>query len=162
MTRARTLGVLWVIGVGLSFGSLPARADVPPPGAEACDDKSAGDACEGVGTCKESTCRRADLANWDRDAEAGPPSIEYDCLLCVDKSGEPLEPGRGGSGAGGKAGAGGKGGAGGGTSTPSSDGDDSGCGCSAPGRDLGLRGAALSFALFMGMLLSTRRRKGKR
>jgi hypothetical protein len=50
-----------------------------------------------------------------------------------------------------------------GSSAPASgeDAGDSGCGgCSASGEDFGVRSAALSFALFMGVVLSRRLRKG--
>ena len=63
----------------------PARADVAPPDTSACAALSAGAACvyNGTGTCQNSTCSKLDYANWDRDASASPPSMNYACLKCI-------------------------------------------------------------------------------
>jgi hypothetical protein len=164
---AQSIGVV-AVWVGLSAIGAPALADVAPPGAAACAGKSAGDTCEG-GTCQAQTCSRLDYANWDRDAGHGPPTVSYACVLCVPDGGSGGSGGAGGqstsAGAGGAhAGAGGH--AAGGSSAhdagggePTEDSSASGCGsCATAGRDLGMRSAALSFALFMGLWLSGRGR----
>jgi hypothetical protein len=128
-----------LIGFALLGGSAPARADVAPPGAQECDGKAAGDACDG-GVCKARTCSKLNYADWDRDAEPAPPTVRYDCLLC--------EPGAAGEDAG----------------VPAPDSDDGGgCGsCSTGHGDSKFPGVALGFALFMGMWLGKRRRSGTR
>jgi hypothetical protein len=62
-----------------------ASADVLPPEEWACQNKKAGDRCD-TGVCRKSTCSRADYAHWDRDAGGGPPTTQYECLLCQDGS----------------------------------------------------------------------------
>jgi hypothetical protein len=54
----------------------PARADVPPPDAEPCLSKKAGDDCSfqgKSGRCEAKKCTRASPTG----------STEYDCLLCT-------------------------------------------------------------------------------
>jgi hypothetical protein len=129
-------GLIWC---ALCAASARVRADVAPPGSQACVGKASGDACEG-GVCRAQRCTKLDYASWDRDAEVAPPTVSYDCVLCVP---------------GGGSGGGGAGGQNGGSTAPSTPGEDSGCGsCSTGGGDLGLRGAALGFALFMGLWLA--------
>jgi hypothetical protein len=56
-----------------------ARADVPPPDAEPCLGKKAGDGCTFQakgGTCTTKTCTRSTPSG----------SSAYDCLLCVPGS----------------------------------------------------------------------------
>lgn len=59
----------------------PAWADVPPPNAEGCDMKSAGDACktddDKDGTCVEDTCSKLDYSDG-----SPPGTITYACVLC--------------------------------------------------------------------------------
>jgi hypothetical protein len=70
-----------------------ARADVPPPDTLDCRTAKEGDACSPdgqsadggtkPGACRKSTCTKLDYANWNKDASASPPSVEYECLKCV-------------------------------------------------------------------------------
>jgi hypothetical protein len=144
-----------------------AYADVAPDGLYECVGKASGDACDG-GSCQAQTCSRLDYENWDHDADGGPPWVEYDCLLCRPTLGQGGTGGHGGrSGEGGGAAKAGDAGAGrsgadAGQSTAGSD-ADSGCGgCAATEKSLGARGAALSFALLMGLLLGRGRRRKAR
>jgi hypothetical protein len=70
------------------FANARARADVPPADAEPCMGKAAGAACTygTAGTCQEQTCTKADLAHWDHDASAAPPTTSYACIKCVPGS----------------------------------------------------------------------------
>jgi MYXO-CTERM domain-containing protein len=57
-----------------------AAADVPPPGLDECNGKSAGDACEIAGqsgACQRSQCGRIDYS------QTPPGSVTYECVLCV-------------------------------------------------------------------------------
>lgn len=127
------------LAVGLA-GAMPVRADLIPDGQFACVGRSSGDACD-AGTCQVKKCTRRDYEHWDGESDGGPAWIDYDCLLCTAGSAD--------GGAGGEAGQ---------RETASREGE-SGCGsCTATGRDLGLRSAVLSFALFMGLWLGGRRR----
>jgi len=65
------------------FAPSLARADVPPPNAEGCNGKAAGDTCEmasgASGRCAATRCNRLDYSQRD----GGPPgTVEYDCVLC--------------------------------------------------------------------------------
>jgi hypothetical protein len=73
-----------------------ARADVPPPDTYSCMALNPGDVCDldatpfssvdaggRRGICRVATCSRPDYANWDRDASASPPSMQYQCLKCM-------------------------------------------------------------------------------
>ena len=77
MKRFLLLAAVWMT---LGSGSI-VRADLIPEEQADCDGKRAGDACN-RGTCLADRCSRLDYANWDRDASAGPPSVEYDCVVC--------------------------------------------------------------------------------
>jgi MYXO-CTERM domain-containing protein len=87
----------------------PALADVIRPEESACQARAAGDACTAVsgGICQADTCTRLDYEHWDMDASASPPSVSYDCLLCVNPttgevdSGPPTDVDAGTSGGGG-------------------------------------------------------------
>jgi hypothetical protein len=86
-----------------------ARADVPPPDTLDCRTAKEGDACSPdgqsadggtkPGACRKSTCTKLDYANWNKDASASPPSVEYECLKCVlgSDGGATEGPGTGGS-----------------------------------------------------------------
>jgi hypothetical protein len=84
MTRSTFTILLpfFLISLALS-GPLGVRADALPPEQSACLGVDAGDACPS-GTCEATKCRRANLQGWDRDASPTPPTLEYDCLLCVE------------------------------------------------------------------------------
>lgn len=77
-----------------------ARADVVAPDVYACNTDPASPDSQPVeigtpcvakdeddksfeGTCRAAKCTEKDYANWDRDAEAMPPTKEVDCLRCV-------------------------------------------------------------------------------
>jgi MYXO-CTERM domain-containing protein len=93
------------LGLTLAWGAA-ASADVIPPEEMVCQDRTPGVSCavDGVdGQCVESTCSRLDYSRWDGGPE-GPPTTEYDCLICeTDGSGGS----DGGAGGDGDAGAGG-------------------------------------------------------
>lgn len=62
------------------------RADTAPPESAPCIQKEAGAACTyggRDGTCTDTTCTKADLSSWDRDASPTPPTIQYACRLCI-------------------------------------------------------------------------------
>jgi hypothetical protein len=126
----KSSNALYGLAVVMGLVCLPSAvyADVTPDGFEECVGRAPGDSCA-TGVCRAQTCSRLDYENWDRDADGGPPTIDYDCLLC--------QRGTGGEG---------------------SSGDGSGCGsCAASAEGLGARGAALSFALMMGLFLGRAR-----
>jgi hypothetical protein len=64
-----------------------ARADALPPDAVACfsGTQQAGSPCtfNGPGICQNATCTGIDKLNWDRDASATPPTIQYSCVKCI-------------------------------------------------------------------------------
>jgi len=156
---------LVVLVAAASSGQVVAHAAVTPDGLSECVGKATGEACDG-GSCQEQTCGRRDYENWDGESDGGPAWIEYDCLLCGPGGGASARDS--GVEAGGTAAAGGTGGGGGAFADagPGSGLDntaDTGCGsCATGGRNLGLRGAALSFALFMGLWLGRARPRKSR
>jgi hypothetical protein len=99
--------------------SEPARADLPPPDTLDCRTAKEGDACSPdgqpsdagkPGTCRKATCTRLDYANWNRDASAAPPTMQYECLKCLLGSADGgLDGSTASGGAGGSAGTGGSG-----------------------------------------------------
>ena len=93
--------------VWLAAAASVARADVVPPDVADCQSAKAGASCRsGAGTCVTDTCSKLDYANWNRDASASPPTVQYTCLRCVSSDG-------GLGGAGGASAQGGSGGRGG-------------------------------------------------
>jgi hypothetical protein len=82
MNRTTPMALLLFVSLtGLS------RADVVPPNVGACRALSFESACKtdqgAAGTCQNSTCYEKDMAHWDRDASAYPPSTPVACLECV-------------------------------------------------------------------------------
>ena len=153
--------LVWVTSI---VGVPHVRADVAPPGLQECEGKTPDEACS-FGVCRAQTCSRLDYEDWDRDSGMGPPTVKYACVLCVGSAGSGGSAGRdtnagaGAAGSGGSAGHAGTGAGG----APSSPDTDSGCGgCATGSGDLGLRSAALGFALVMGVLLGGRRRMSSR
>ena len=157
MRHAATLYVLAMLAAVQAHPS-GACADVAPDGLYECVGKASGDACDG-GICQAQTCSRLDYENWDGETDGGPPWVEYDCLLCRPRVGPGGTGGHGASsGKGGNAATAGEAKAGrsgaGADQSAAGSGADSGCGgCAATDKGLGARGAALSFALLMGLLL---------
>lgn len=104
----------WILAVcSLSWcllaSAIPrARADVVPPGFQACVGKTAGTRCAS-GVCRATTCSKLDYASWDRDAEPVPPTAHYACVLCVPDDGSAADsaPEDSGCAAGGSAASGG-------------------------------------------------------
>lgn len=69
----------------LTFTSI-AHADVIPPDVDACQGKTAGEACsvmESAGACKDDTCSRVNYGAWDKDAMPSPPTTSYACVRCI-------------------------------------------------------------------------------
>jgi len=122
-----------------------ARADLPPPNSEGCRMASAGDPCDldgqssdggmKAGTCRKATCSRLDYANWNRDASASPPTMEYECLKCLVGSDGGTDAAMATGGAGGSTGgAGGSTGGAGGSATGGSAPKSDSSGCAVGGR----------------------------
>ena len=88
MRRDRILTTLGLVA-SLSLAPAWAAADVIPPDVDACRTLSVGAACGGgmsgvpAGRCQNDTCTRLDYANWNRDAMAMPPTMNYACVRCV-------------------------------------------------------------------------------
>ncbi|UQA59190.1 hypothetical protein [Polyangium aurulentum] len=59
----------------------PARADVPPPDAEACHMKNDGDACK-ADDGSDHTCLQQKCSKTMPDGNGGTTTTEYDCVLC--------------------------------------------------------------------------------
>jgi hypothetical protein len=136
-----------VVATSLTLLPARARADLPPPDTLSCHTASVGDPCDPdgqatdggtkAGTCQKATCTRLDYANWNRDASAAPPTMDYECLKCViardaGTDAASATGGAGGAATGGSGGAAATGGAAGGA--PKS---DSGCAVSGPGTAFG-------------------------
>jgi hypothetical protein len=71
--------------VGL-LASGAAQADVPPPDSTQCVGKAAGDGCTtdmgSEGSCQTATCSKLDYSNG-----TPPTSVDYECLLCEERTG---------------------------------------------------------------------------
>ena len=72
---------LLVLGLTLAVPSL-AHADLVAPGANECNDKPLGGACQifggGQGVCRKTTCSKLDYSQG-----VPPKSKEYDCVRCL-------------------------------------------------------------------------------
>lgn len=88
MRRDRILTTFGLVA-SLSLAPAWAAADVIPPDVDACRTLQVGAACGGgmtgvpAGRCQTATCTRLDYANWNRDAMAMPPTMNYECTRCV-------------------------------------------------------------------------------
>jgi hypothetical protein len=92
--------LLRALPLSLLLFATPAAADVVPPEVSACQGRVAGAACGGelgvpAGVCRDDTCTRLDYLNWNRDASASPPTMQYPCVRCVS----PADGGSGDAGA---------------------------------------------------------------
>ncbi len=93
--------LLRALPLSLLLFATPAAADVVPPEVSACQGRVAGAACGGelgvpAGVCRDDTCTRLDYLNWNRDASASPPTMQYPCVRCVSPadggSGDAMRP----------------------------------------------------------------------
>ncbi len=128
------------LGACLVLVASAAWADVAPPDTSECQSRKAGDPCTG-GTCVVETCYRRDYTNWDQDASPMPPSVPYDCLVCI------AQPTATGTVTG--------------TGTTTTDTKDDDSGCSVGGSAARSLGPWLLAGLFGAAVMLIRRRRGK-